>query len=271
MKILIIGSGAREHALAWKLHQSRQVTELFCAPGNPGIAEVASCVPIAVNNIEGLLDFAEKHQIDLTIPGPEAPLVAGIVDAFEAKGLTIFGPSKKAASLEGSKVFSKNFMKNYHIPAAASESFTDYEAAVAYAETTSYPCVVKADGLAAGKGAIIVHDFKEAQLALQRCMLKKNLAVPDQRFLLKNFSLVKKPLFLLYVMEKITSSLPRLRITKQYSMATKGRTPAAWALTLLHRLSQMICSRKSKKKSSSRRYLVCSKKAQRTKVFSLLV
>ncbi|MCA9733912.1 MAG: phosphoribosylamine--glycine ligase [Deferribacteres bacterium] len=187
MKILIIGSGAREHALAWKLHQSRQVTELFCAPGNPGIAEVASCVPIAVNNIEGLLDFAEKHQIDLTIPGPEAPLVAGIVDAFEAKGLTIFGPSKKAASLEGSKVFSKNFMKNYHIPAAASESFTDYEAAVAYAETTSYPCVVKADGLAAGKGAIIVHDFKEAQLALQRCMLKKEFGSAGSKVLIEEF------------------------------------------------------------------------------------
>ncbi len=187
MNILIVGSGAREHAIAWKIRQSKIAGKIYCAPGNPGIAEIATCVPIPVDAIEKLVAFARENEIDLTVPGPEAPLVAGIVDAFEAKNLTIFGPSQKAAALEGSKAYSKYFMGKYKIPTAYSEIFTDYQAALDFAETTEYPCVVKADGLAAGKGVIIVENFSEAQSALRRCMLEREFGAAGAKVLIEEF------------------------------------------------------------------------------------
>lgn len=171
MKVLIIGSGGREHALAWKVAQSPLVEHVFAAPGNPGIAEIAQCVNIKSTDLAGLRRFAQEMAIDLTIVGPELPLAAGIVDEFNVAGLKIFGPTAQAAQIEASKVFSKDLMKKYHIPTANYETFTQYEAAMAYLSDAIYPLVIKADGLAAGKGVIIVENLVEAQLALESIMV----------------------------------------------------------------------------------------------------
>ncbi len=173
MKILIIGSGGREHVLAWKIKQSPLVKEVYCAPGNGGIAGIAECVDIKADDIEGLLEFASEKRIDLTIVGPEAPLVRGIVDYFTASGLKIFGPNKSAALLEGSKVFSKEFMHKCNIPTAAFKTFDNYHEAVDYAERAEYPLVIKADGLASGKGVIICDDIAGSHKALEQIMQDK--------------------------------------------------------------------------------------------------
>ena len=151
MKVLVVGGGGREHALCWKLAQSNKVYKIYCAPGNGGIGEVAENVNIAANDIEALLDFALKEGIDLTIVGPEEPLVLGIVDRFQEKGLKIFGANKKAAQLEGSKSFSKSFMEKYYVPTARYRSYDDYNLAVKDLDDFKYPLVVKADGLCLGK------------------------------------------------------------------------------------------------------------------------
>ena len=162
MKILVIGSGGREHALVWKIAQSPLVTKVYCAPGNPGIAELAENVAIKVDDLPGLLAFAKKEQIGLTVVGPELPLSLGIVDLFEDNGLTVFGARKNAAIIEASKAFSKDLMKKYHVPTAAYEVFTEIEPAIAFLDTLGLPVVVKADGLAAGKGVIIAQTRGEA-------------------------------------------------------------------------------------------------------------
>ena len=169
MNVLVIGSGGREHALVWKLKQSPRVTRLYCAPGNPGIAAAAECVAIPADDLDGLYQFARTQKIDLTVVGPETPLVAGIVDMFEAGGLAVFGPSKAAAALEGSKVFAKHFMKRHKIPTAAYETFdrTHEAEARAYVLTHAVPVVLKADGLAAGKGAVVCHSTGEALQVVQ--------------------------------------------------------------------------------------------------------
>jgi phosphoribosylamine--glycine ligase len=155
MNVLVIGSGGREHALVWKIRQSPRVSRVYCAPGNGGIAGLAECVAIKADDVPGLLEFALEHSIDLTVVGPEVPLVLGIVDAFETAGLKIFGPSKAAAQLEGSKVFAKDFMARHHIPTAKYRSFDRYDEAQAAVPEFTHPVVVKADGLAAGKGVSI--------------------------------------------------------------------------------------------------------------------
>lgn len=155
MKVLIIGSGGREHAIAWKLKKSPKVTKLYCAPGNAGIGEIAECVPISAMEFDKLADFAQENGIDLTVVGMDDPLVGGIVDVFEARGLRVFGPRKNAAILEGSKAFSKDLMKKYGIPTAAYENFNSPEAAIEYLKTAKMPIVLKADGLALGKGVLI--------------------------------------------------------------------------------------------------------------------
>ena len=160
MKVLVIGSGGREHALLWKLSQSPSVTELYAVPGNEGMADIASLVPVKSN--EDILDFARLMQIDLTVAGPETVLTEGLADQFEAEGLAFFGPPKAAARIEGSKSFAKSLMKKYGIPTAAYEVFTDEDKAVEYLKTQSFPIVIKADGLAAGKGVIIAKDLEEA-------------------------------------------------------------------------------------------------------------
>lgn len=169
-KVLVIGSGGREHALAWKFAQSPQVEKVYAAPGNPGMAEVAECVAIGVLEFDKLIAFVKAQAIDLTFVGPEVPLCEGIADAFAAAGLTVFGPSRAAARLEGSKAFAKAMMKKYAIPTAAYQSFSDYDQAKVYLEQQPMPIVLKADGLAAGKGVIIAQTQAEAQDALKEMM-----------------------------------------------------------------------------------------------------
>lgn len=167
MRVLVVGSGGREHALCWKLRQSPLLKELYCAPGNPGIAKVADLVPIAVDEIQNLADFAADMKIDLTVVGPELPLTLGLVDEFDQRGLTVFGPSRMAAELEGSKVFAKEFMRRHGIPTAAFEVVHDLQEARQALSRFSFPVVLKADGLAAGKGVLIVSDRHEAKEALR--------------------------------------------------------------------------------------------------------
>lgn len=166
MKVLVVGSGGREHALCWKIAQ-RPDTEVYVAPGNIGMVDVATLVNIKVDDIAGLVDFAKAEEIDLTVVGPELPLTLGIVDAFQDAGLACFGPNKAAAKLEGSKAFSKELMKKYGIPTAAFDTFTDVEKAKAFVDEIGVPCVVKADGLAAGKGVIICMTREEADKAIE--------------------------------------------------------------------------------------------------------
>lgn len=172
MQILLIGSGGREHALAWKLAQSGQVEKIFAAPGNPGIAAVekCECVELKLNDLDSVADFAEEHGIDLTVVGPEATLVAGIADVFAARGLAVFGPSKAAAELEGSKAFAKNLMAKYNIPTAFFKVCEDLETAKAYVKEKGAPIVIKADGLAAGKGVVVAMTEAEAYEAIDEMM-----------------------------------------------------------------------------------------------------
>jgi len=187
MKVLVVGSGGREHALTWKLLKSPKVEKLYCAPGNGGIAKVAECVKIDVTDFKGLINFAQKKKIDLTVVGPELPLTEGIVDHFQEKGLTIFGPDQKAAELEGSKAFSKELMKKYHIPTADFEIFADYKSAVQGVHKMNPPLVIKADGLAAGKGVIICQNRKEAFDAVDEIMKQKKFGDAGNRLLIEEF------------------------------------------------------------------------------------
>jgi len=173
MKILVIGSGAREHAITWKLKQSSKVDELFVAPGNAGIADIATCVPINADDINGLYEFALREKIDLTVVGPEVPLVMGVVDLFQNGGLRIFGPDKHASLFEGSKAYSKAFMEEHKIPTAAYKEFTDLDLAKENVSTFGFPLVIKADGLAAGKGVVICESKEEAEKALDEMMKDK--------------------------------------------------------------------------------------------------
>ncbi len=170
MRVLVIGSGAREHALVWKISQSSKVEKIFCAPGNGGISNLAECVDIKAEAIEQLLEFAQAYKIDLTVVGPEVPLSLGIVDLFQDKGLKIFGPNKKASALESSKVFAKNIMKKYKVPTADFAVFTKKEAALKYVRNAKSPLVIKADGLCAGKGVFVCANLAEQEKAIQSIM-----------------------------------------------------------------------------------------------------
>jgi phosphoribosylamine--glycine ligase len=173
MKVLVVGGGGREHALVWKIAQSPKVSKVYCAPGNAGISQQATIVPIKANDLKGLLEFAYKEKINLTVVGPEEPLTKGIVDLFKSKGLPIFGPSQKAAEIEGSKAFAKEMMKKYHIPTAAYEIFEDRTEAIKYIHRHDAPIVVKADGLAAGKGVLICKTVEEAIQSVEKIMVEK--------------------------------------------------------------------------------------------------
>lgn len=173
MRVLVIGSGAREHALAWKLAQSPRVSKIYAAPGNPGMAAVAECIALGVTQLSELADFAERNAIDLTVVGPEVPLVAGIVDVFQQHGLTVFGPVAAGANLEGSKAFAKELMTSAGIPTAQHRTFTDAAHALTYLEQHGAPVVVKADGNAAGKGAIVALDMATAQEAIREMMVER--------------------------------------------------------------------------------------------------
>jgi phosphoribosylamine--glycine ligase len=187
MKILIVGGGGREHAIAWKLAKSPKVEKMYCAPGNAGIAEVAECVNIGVMEFDKLVAFAKEHEIDLTVVAPDDPLAAGAVDAFEAAGLRAFGPRANAAILEGSKAFSKDLMKKYGIPTAAYETFNDPEKALAYLETAKMPIVLKADGLALGKGVLICKDLEEAKAGVRTLMMDKQFGSAGDEIVIEEF------------------------------------------------------------------------------------
>ena len=187
MKVLVIGGGGREHAICWKLSKSPKVDELYCVPGNAGIAEVAKCVDIGVMDFEKIADFAKKEAFDLVVVGPDDPLAGGIVDVLEEKGLRVFGPRKNAAILEGSKAFSKDLMKKYGIPTAAYETFDTPEAALKYLETASVPIVLKADGLALGKGVLICNTREEAKEGVKTLMLDKQFGHAGDRIVVEQF------------------------------------------------------------------------------------
>jgi phosphoribosylamine--glycine ligase len=187
MRVLIVGQGAREHAIAWKLRQSPLVKEIYAAPGNAGIAEVADCVNIGVADIIEIADFAEKLKIDLTVVGPELPLTLGIVDEFRMRDLPIFGPSRLAAELEGSKVFSKEFMRKYNIPTAESIVCNSTDEAKDALKKTKYPAVIKVEGLAAGKGVVIVNSSKEANDYLHLIFEEKKFGNAGNRILIEEF------------------------------------------------------------------------------------
>ena len=187
MKILIIGGGGREHAIAWKTAQSPKAEKIYCAPGNAGIASVAECVNIPVMDFEAQVKFAKEKEIDLVVVAPDDPLAAGAVDAFEAAGIRAFGPRKNAAILEGSKAFSKDLMKKYGIPTAAYETFDTPEAALAYLETAPIPIVLKADGLALGKGVLICNTREEAREGVRTLMLDKQFGSAGDRIVIEQF------------------------------------------------------------------------------------
>lgn len=187
MKVFIIGGGGREHAIARKVSMSPKVKQLFCAPGNAGIAECAQCVNIPVSDYSALADFAEKENIDLTIVGPDDPLVGGIVDVFEERGLRVFGPRKNAAIIEGSKVFAKDLMKKYHIPTAGYETFDHPAQAVAYLKNSTYPVVLKADGLALGKGVLICNNHQEALDGVKEIMEDKKFGDSGNHMVIEEY------------------------------------------------------------------------------------
>ena len=187
MKILVVGSGGREHAIVWKIAQSPKVDKIYCAPGNGGIGECAECVDIGAMEFERLAAFAKEKEIDLTVIGMDDPLCGGIVDVFEREGLRVFGPRKNAAILEGSKAFSKDLMKKYGIPTAAYEVFTDPEQAMAYLETAKFPIVLKADGLALGKGVLICGSLEEAKAGVKTLMLDKQFGSAGDEIVIEEF------------------------------------------------------------------------------------
>ncbi len=189
MKVLVVGGGGREHALVWKIAQSKNVEKIFCAPGNAGISEIAETIPIKAEDLNSLLNFAIENKIDLTVVGPELPLSLGIVDLFESKGLKIFGPGKKSAEIESSKVFAKNFMKKYGIPTANYETFTSDEInrAKNFVKSMNSPIVIKADGLAGGKGVTICESIEEAIQTIQLYLNKKIFGQAGEKIVIEEF------------------------------------------------------------------------------------
>jgi phosphoribosylamine--glycine ligase len=187
MKLLVVGGGAREHALIWKLKQSPKIDKIYCIPGNPGISELAECMSMDVKDVEGIRNFAMEHKIDLTLVGPENPLELGIVDAFKEKGLKIFGPTKEAAEIETSKIYSKRLMERYHIPTAQAKACEDIETAISYIKQIGLPCVIKADGLASGKGVVILEEENEILPTLEDFLKHQRYGTGNQKILVEEF------------------------------------------------------------------------------------
>lgn len=208
MKVLVVGGGGREHAICWKLSKSKKVSSIYCAPGNPGISKLATCVDIAPDEVDRLKDFALHNGVDLTVVGPELPLCLGIVDSFQKEGLKIFGPSKDAALLEGSKVFSKKMMQAAGIPTAAFEVFTDAEAAKAYVIQRNAPLVVKADGLAAGKGVIPCKTAEAAIEAIDRILVNREFGDAGSTIVIEDFLIGEEASFICLTDGKSITALP---------------------------------------------------------------
>jgi phosphoribosylamine--glycine ligase len=222
MKVLVVGSGGREHVLVWKLAQSKKVSEIFCAPGNAGISEMATNIDISASDIEGLANFAQKENIDLTVVGPEVSLTLGIVDSFQAKGLRIFGPDQKAAILEGSKVFTKDLMGKYGIPSGTYKVFTDRGEALSYLDEIEAPIVVKADGLAAGKGVIIAETINEAKKAVDQIMEEKAFGDAGSQVVIEEFLVGEEASFIAFTDGKTVLPLPTSQDHKAVFDGDKG-------------------------------------------------
>lgn len=222
MKVLIVGSGGREHAIATAVLKSPKVEKIYCAPGNAGIGQIAECVPIAAMEFDKLVTFAKKEAIDLTIIGMDDPLVGGIVDAFEAEGLRVFGPRKNAAILEGSKAFSKDLMKKYDIPTAGYETFTSPEAALEYLETAKMPIVLKADGLALGKGVLICNTREEAKQGVKTLMLDKQFGSAGDRIVVEEFMTGREVSVLCYCDGKIVKPMTSAQDHKRAKDGDQG-------------------------------------------------
>lgn len=222
MKVLVIGGGGREHALAWKLKQSSRVDAIYCAPGNAGIKSIAQCVDIGSGDLPALLQFALKERIDLTIVGPEEPLTKGIVDLFQEHGLRIFGPESKGAILEGSKVFTKDFLKKYRIASARYESFVKRGAAKKFIRTIGAPCVVKADGLAAGKGVIIAQTVEEAEQAVDLIMKEKAFGAAGNQVVVEEFLQGEEASFIAFTDGSTVLPLPSSQDHKAIFDGDKG-------------------------------------------------
>ncbi len=187
MKVLVVGSGGREHTLVWKLRGSRKVKRVFCAPGNGGISQIAKCVNVKADNVRALADFAAKNRINLTVVGPEVPLALGIVDEFRRRKLRIFGPDKSAAQIESSKIFAKEFMRKYHIPTAPFKTFEIAAEAIGFCKSSQYPLVIKADGLAAGKGVVIAKSHEDAVRTIEQIMIERRFGDAGDRILIESF------------------------------------------------------------------------------------
>lgn len=222
MKVLVVGSGGREHALVWKLNGSKKVAQVFCAPGNAGISSIATCVDIGANEVEKLSEFARSEGVDLTIVGPEEPLTLGIVDYFQSKGQRVFGPTQKAAALEGSKVFMKDLLQKYNIPSGFYGVFSDREEAVAYIHEKGAPIVVKADGLAAGKGVIVATTIDEAVAAVDQILLDKVFGAAGSRVVIEEFLPGEEASFLAFTDGKTVLPLPTSQDHKAAYDGDKG-------------------------------------------------
>lgn len=222
MKILVVGAGGREHALVWKLSQNSRVDEIYCAPGNGGIKNMATCIDIAATDFKKLADFAQKQQVNLTVVGPEVALTLGIIDYFENKGLRIFGPSRQASVMEGSKIFMKDLLKQYKIPSGYYEVFTDREQAVQYIKKQTAPMVVKADGLAAGKGVIVAHSQEEAVEAVDLIMLTKAFGAAGEKIIIEEFLNGEEASFLAFTDGKTVLPLPSSQDHKAVYDGDKG-------------------------------------------------
>lgn len=222
MKVLIVGSGGREHAIAWSVAKSEKVDKIYCAPGNAGIAEFAECVAIGAMEFDKLVAFAKAEEIDLTIIGMDDPLVGGVVDEFEKAGLRVFGPRKNAAILEGSKAFSKDLMKKYHIPTAAYENFDNAEDALQYLETAKMPIVLKADGLALGKGVLICNTLEEAKEGVRSIMLDKQFGSAGNRMVIEEFMTGREVSVLSYVDGKTIKTMTSAQDHKRAKDGDQG-------------------------------------------------
>lgn len=222
MKVLVIGSGGREHAFVWKIAQSPKVKKIYCAPGNAGMATAATCVPISAEDIDKLVLFAKDKKIDLTVVGPEGPLSAGIVDVFEAEGLNIFGATKKAAKIESSKSFAKNLMNKYKIPTAVGRTFNSYKKAESYLREMGAPVVVKADGLAAGKGVIVCATVSEAIRALKKIMIKKDFGDAGNKVVIEECLFGEEASFIAFTDGKTVLPLPSSQDHKAIYENDKG-------------------------------------------------
>lgn len=222
MKVLIVGSGGREHAIATSVAKSLKVDKIYCAPGNAGIGQIAECVPIGAMEFDKIVAFAKENAIDLTIVGMDDPLVGGLVDALEAEGLRAFGPRKNAAILEGSKAFSKDLMKKYNIPTAAYETFDNAQEALKYLETADFPIVLKADGLALGKGVLICNTLEEAKEGVKSIMLDKQFGTAGNRMVIEEFMTGREVSVLSYVDGKTIKTMTSAQDHKRAKDGDQG-------------------------------------------------